>query len=81
VSDEELCVPFKEFPWFKDASVSAILKVEGPQPHHLYWPELDVESDIRKSFRSFREDRALPSAPADPAKHAAELGKGIKGAV
>lgn len=25
VADEELFVPFKEFPWFKEASVSEIL--------------------------------------------------------
>lgn len=43
VSDEELFVPFKKFPWFKDASVSEILNVEWPQPHHLYWPDLDVD--------------------------------------
>lgn len=43
VADEELFVPFKDFPWFKDASVSEILNVEWPQPHHLYWPDLDVD--------------------------------------
>jgi len=43
VADEELFVPFKEFPWFKDASVSEILNVVWPQPHHLYWPDLDVD--------------------------------------
>ena len=43
VADEELFVSFKEFPWFKDASVSEILNVEWPQPHHLYWPDLDVD--------------------------------------
>ena len=30
VADEELFVSFKEFPWFKDASVSEILNVEWP---------------------------------------------------
>ena len=43
VADEELFVPFKDFPWFKDASVSEILNVEWPQSHHLYWPDLDVD--------------------------------------
>jgi hypothetical protein len=43
VADEELFVSFKEFPWFKDASVSEILNVERPQSHHLYWPDLDVD--------------------------------------
>lgn len=43
LADEELFVPFKEFPWFKDASVSEILNVVWPQPQHLYWPDLDVD--------------------------------------
>lgn len=40
---EELFVPFSQFPWFKDAPVSQLLNVEWPQPHHLYWPDLDVD--------------------------------------
>ena len=43
VADEELFVSFKEFPWFKDASISEILNLEWPQPPHLYWPDLDVD--------------------------------------
>ncbi|MBI3546144.1 MAG: DUF2442 domain-containing protein [Gammaproteobacteria bacterium] len=43
LSDEELFVPFSKFPWFKDAPVSQLLNVEWPQPHHLYWPDLDVD--------------------------------------
>ena len=33
----ELFLPFDEFPWFKRAPVEAILRVERPQPGHLYW--------------------------------------------
>ena len=39
----ELFLPFDEFPWFKRASIEALTRVERPQPHHLYWPELDVD--------------------------------------
>ena len=39
----ELFVPFEEFPWFKRATVEAILHVERPALGHLHWPELDVE--------------------------------------
>ncbi|HEV8239877.1 MAG TPA: DUF2442 domain-containing protein [Thermoanaerobaculia bacterium] len=46
VDDRELFMPFAEFPWFADAPVRAILRVERPQPHHLYWPELDVDLHI-----------------------------------
>ena len=51
LANKELFVPFKEFPWFKGASVSEILNVEWPQPHHLYWPDLDVDLAI-ESIRS-----------------------------
>lgn len=43
VGERELFVPFKEFPWFRDASVREITNVELPSPHHLYWPDLDID--------------------------------------
>ena len=43
VDAEELFLPFSEFPWFQGAPVSAIINVQRPQPHHLYWPDLDVD--------------------------------------
>ena len=41
--DRELFGPFANFPWFKDVSVGALLKVELPSPRHLYWPDLDID--------------------------------------
>lgn len=46
VDDRELFLPFDEFPWFAHAPVRAIFAVERPQPHHLYWPELDVDLTV-----------------------------------
>jgi hypothetical protein len=46
LGDRELFLPFDEFPWFREAPVGAILKVERPQPHHLYWPQLDVDLSV-----------------------------------
>lgn len=43
VGEKELFVPFKEFPWFKDAAVGSILKVELLHAGHLYWPDLDID--------------------------------------
>jgi len=43
VDERELFVPFEEFPWFRDATVGAILAVERPHPHHVRWPELDID--------------------------------------
>jgi len=36
-------LPFSRFPWFAQATIAQISKVERPLPHHLYWPELDVD--------------------------------------
>ena len=46
VDDRELFLPFDEFPWFMEAPISAILKLERPSPRHLYWPEMDVDLSI-----------------------------------
>ncbi|WP_310452816.1 DUF2442 domain-containing protein [Sulfuritalea sp.] len=43
LADEELFLPFSEFPWFRDVAVSKILHVERPSSNHLYWPDLDVD--------------------------------------
>ncbi len=46
--DEEdvLFVSFSEFPWFRKASVERLFHVDRPQPHHLYWPELDIDLHV-----------------------------------
>ncbi len=46
VEGRELFLPFKEFPWFKDAPVAHLVNVEMPHPAHLYWPDLDVDLSV-----------------------------------
>ena len=46
IGEMERFVPFKEFPWFKDARISELVNVELPSPHHLYWPDLDVDLTV-----------------------------------
>jgi hypothetical protein len=36
-------VRFDDFPWFRDASIAQLTKVTLPSPHHLHWPDLDVD--------------------------------------
>ena len=43
VGEQELFVSFKDFPWFKEASIRKISRVELPSAHHLYWPDLDID--------------------------------------
>jgi len=46
LGDEELLLPFAEFPWFRQATVDQICDVEWPTPDHLYWPRLDVDVSV-----------------------------------
>ncbi len=43
VDEQELFVAFEQFPWFREASIRAITNVQLPSPHHLYWPDLDID--------------------------------------
>lgn len=46
VGDEELFLPFKHFPWFRDASIEKISVVERQTADHLYWPRLDIDLSV-----------------------------------
>ena len=43
LGDEELSVPFSEFPWFKQATIEQLSDVQRPAVNHLYWPQLDID--------------------------------------
>jgi hypothetical protein len=43
IDDKESFLSFENFPWFRNASVSAIHNVELLNERHLRWPDLDVE--------------------------------------
>ncbi len=43
LDNREVFLPFADFPWFHDATVRAITRVERPSRHHLYWPDLDID--------------------------------------
>jgi hypothetical protein len=43
VDGRELFLAFEHFPWFRDASVSALFAVVLAGPGHVHWPELDVD--------------------------------------
>jgi hypothetical protein len=54
IRDQEVFVPFAEFPWFRDASIGQLLNVQLPSPHHLYWPNLDVDLAVESLFQPER---------------------------
>ncbi|HXH83095.1 MAG TPA: DUF2442 domain-containing protein [Candidatus Tectomicrobia bacterium] len=43
VEGRERFVSFDDFPWFRDATIAELIHVVLPSPHHLYWPDLDID--------------------------------------
>lgn len=39
----EYFLPYDQYPWFKDKTVSQITNVEETSPGHYYWPDLEVD--------------------------------------
>jgi len=66
VGDRGLFVRFKEFPWFREASVREIANVQLPSPHHLYWPDLDIDLAV-DSIEHPKKYALVSQAP--PRKH------------
>lgn len=46
LGEEELMLPFADFPWFKQATIDQICDVQRPSLDHLYWPQLDVDLSV-----------------------------------
>ena len=46
LSEEEIFLPYQEFPWFKQATIEQMATVERPSTDHLYWPLLDIDLSI-----------------------------------
>jgi hypothetical protein len=88
IRDEELFVAFKEFPWFKEASIAEITRVELPSAHHLYWPDLDIDLAVESITHPDRyplvsrgqPNRRLQPTKAPPRKAAASKpGRRLRG--
>lgn len=43
LDEREQFLSFDHFPWFRDVSIGELCNVELAHPHHLYWPDLDVD--------------------------------------
>jgi hypothetical protein len=56
LGNEELLLPFEQFPWFRKATIEQLSEVEWPSPNHLYWPKLDVDLSVE----SIRNPSAFP---------------------
>ena len=46
VNAREYFLPYRDFPWFKNARVVEIHDVKLLNKHHLYWKTLDVDLEL-----------------------------------
>lgn len=46
VNGREHFLAYEHFPWFRNATVGQLFRVELLHQAHLYWPELDVDLDL-----------------------------------
>lgn len=56
IDEEELLVPFEQFPWFRKATIEQLADVQLPTRSHLYWPQLDIDLAVE----SIRDPSAFP---------------------
>jgi len=56
LADEELFLPFVEFPWFRGAIIEQLCEIERPTDNHLFWPSLDIDLAVE----SIRNPAAFP---------------------
>jgi hypothetical protein len=73
IKESEYFVPFDQFPWFREATIGEVLHVELPSPHHLYWPDLDIDLAVESLIHPERyplvssvsgQKKGRPKAPA-----------------
>ncbi len=47
VKEVEHFIAFEQFPWFRNATIAQLTNVKLPSPHHLFWPDLDVDLAVK----------------------------------
>lgn len=64
LGDEELFLPFVDFPWFRGVTIEQLCEVEQPAENHLFWPSLDIDLAVE----SIRNPSAFPllASPTPP---------------
>ncbi|MBK5096612.1 MAG: DUF2442 domain-containing protein [Gemmatimonadetes bacterium] len=46
IDEREVYLPFDEFPWFRNATIAQLARIDSPAPDHLRWPDLDVDLSL-----------------------------------
>jgi hypothetical protein len=69
LGEEELAIPYRDFPWFKQATIDQVLNVTRPAPDHLYWPDLDIDLSVA----SIRRPEDFPLLSGTGSRPSADL--------
>lgn len=79
IGDVEYFAPFDLFPWFRNASIGTLTNVELPSPHHLHWPDLDIDLSVESLTHpeQFPLVSAATSESVRPAKRRVNSRKGV----
>lgn len=77
LDEREVFLGFKDFPWFAEATINQLGRIERPSPHHLYWPDLDIDLAVeslqhperyplvsRVAAGTIRESASRPAKPS-----------------
>lgn len=46
VDDKEYCLPYDQFPWFRNATIAQITNIQLLHNNHLYWPDMDIDLSL-----------------------------------
>ena len=66
IGEQEGFLSFREFPWIQHASIQVISRVELPSPHHLYWPDLDIDLAVDSLTHPDRYPLISQASPTTP---------------
>jgi hypothetical protein len=66
VAGRELFVPFQTFPLFREAPVRCISNVQLQAPHHLHWPDLDIDLALESIERPEKFPLMSKRSPKKP---------------
>jgi len=80
IGEREHFLPFAKFPWFRDVPIGHLLHVELPHPHHLYWPDIDVDLAVDsiehpEAYPLISRDRPNTGPPPRPRKAPPKTGR------
>lgn len=80
LDEREVFAAFQEFPWFEEATIRQLTRVERPSPQHLYWPELDIDLAV-ESLEHPEKYPLLSRAQSNPRLQLAGRKRGGRGRV